>query len=240
MLLAEFHNLVLEVLSAVRFPLMTPGQLRQLEFNTLVTTFQDFILEKVTQATRYHAYAHERWQHHLASISTETVGYQPRNYTNDVWGATLSINNFSFLPQHEVQPLVFASPISGSEADENKCWEWNADLFPKGVQFQRCIMIGLWRNLEVCGTVYNTVRLKLEAKTPEKRAVNVAVLVTGVQDNVEYTRKVVQRQCCFDKQTTLYNFNDIVPYEDLNSNCSPYLSGSDRNTFKITIVIKPV
>ena len=88
--------------------------------------------------------------------------------------------------------------------------------------------------------IYNTVRLKLEAKTPEERAVDVAVLVAGVQDNVEYVKKVVERRCRFDKHNTMYNFNEVVPFEELNSQHSPYLSGIDRNSFKITIIVKPV
>lgn len=235
-----FHHLVLEVFSSIRFPQMDLNQLRQLELDARGMECYDYILEKVIQATQYHNCVHERWQQHLASISSETVLYKPRNYTNDIWATALSIDNFSSLPEHEVQPLFFASPVSGSEADDSRSWEWNADLFPKGIHFQKCIMIGLWRNLEVCGMVYNTVRLKLEAKTPEKRSVRVAVLVTGVQDNVEYVKKVVQRQCTFDKQTTMYNFNDIVPFEELNALHSSYLSGSDRNSFKITIIVKPV
>ena len=69
---------------------------------------------------------------------------------------------------------------------------------------------------------------------------DVSVLVTGVQDNIEYVCKVIGRRCIFDQNTKIHNFDDIVPFDELNSPGSPYLSGPDGDSFKITIVIKPV
>ncbi len=235
----EFRNLVLHVLSFIRFALIPPLNLQQLENDLLAATFRDFFTEKITLAMQYHALTFEE-RRTVASVSGQSDMYTPRNYTNDMWGTLFSIDNFSSLPTHDVRPLFFSSPISGSEADENRSIEWNVDLFPKGVHFQKCILIGLWRNLEVSGTVYNTVRFTLETKTPGSRVVDVSVLVTGVQDNIEYVRKVVGRKCFFDNGTKICNFDDLVPYDELNSPGSPYLSGPDGDSFKITIVIKPV
>ena len=235
----DFRNLVLHVLSFVRFALIPPSNLQQLENDLLAATFKDFFTEKVHMAMQYHALTYEE-RRTLASVSGKCDIFRPRNYTNDMWGTLLSIDGFSNLPVHDVRPLFFSSPISGSDADENRSFEWNVDLFPKGVHFQKCIMIGLWRNLEVSGTVYNTVRFTLEAKTPGCRTVDVSVLVTGVQDNIEYVCKVIGRRCIFDQNTKIHNFDDIVPFDELNSPGSPYLSGPDGDSFKITIVIKPV
>ena len=235
----EFKKLVIEVLSGIRFPLMPAEHLKQLQGDPLTNVFHDFFMEKVTNAFRFHSSAPEE-RSMLATVAGGYDQFTPRNYTSDTWGTLFAIENFCSLGQHEVRPLFFSSPISASEADENKCWEWHVDVYPKGVLFQKCILIGFWRNLEICGTLYNTVRLTIEAMSPNRRTVDLSVLVTGVQDGIEYIRKVVQKRCCFDDQSHMYNVNDLVPYEELNCPNSPYLSGPDGNTFKITIVIKPV
>ncbi len=235
----ELKDLVMAILSLVRFPFVSPVQLCLLEDDPLACIFQEFYMEKANQSIKFHASTLEEHDE-LATMSHESSQFQPRNYTNDTWGTVFSIDNFITVPQHEIHPLFFSSPVSGSLADENRCWEWNVDLFPKGVLFQKCILIGLWRNLEICGTVYNTVRLTLQSKTRDARKCDVSVLVTGVQDSVEYVRRVIQRRCCFDSAQRLHNFDDIVPYEELNKPQSPYLSGPDGNSFKIIIVIKPV
>ena len=173
--------------------------------------------------------------------SVESVNYwEPRNYTNDMWSTSLSIENFLAVPEHDVHLMFFSSPLSAAQADENRSWEWSLDLFPKGVSFERCIMIGLWRNLELSGTVYNNIRLVLTTKQPDVRKVHVAILVKGVQDNVEFVKHVVQKHCIFDKERQMFHFNDIVPFDELNCRNSKYLSGTDNNAFKVTIIIKPV
>lgn len=234
-----FHNTVLEVLSCIRFSLIPPTQLTLVRSDPLTVKFSDFVTEKIVESEVFHSSSEEN-RRIMASCSSEMFSFVPRNYTNEVWSTTLSIDNFSALASHEVRPLFFSTPVSAAQSDESMSWEWNVDLYPKGIHFQKCIMIGLWRNMEISGAVYNTIRLVLATKTPEKRDVEVAVLVTGVQDNVEYIRRVAQRRCMFDEEISLCHINDIVPYNDLNCPNSPYLCGTDANTFKITIVIKPI
>jgi hypothetical protein len=231
-------NDALEILSCIRFPMMTPQQLGQLEKNVIAKHFQEFFIDKVLHSLTYHACSFHEKQIN-ASVSQGASEFQPRNYTNDLWSTSLTIDNFTSLAVHDIRTLLFSTPISAAQADEQHCWEWNVDVYPKGIHFQKCIMIGLWRNLEISGTVYNTVRLVLETRTPEKRDVEVAILVTGVQDGIEYIKRVVQVHCIFDKQRRVRHINDVVPFEELNSPQSEYLCGQGCSAFKITIIIKP-
>jgi hypothetical protein len=232
----EFYNMALDLLSNIRFPMIGPVHLSQLERDPLREYFTDFFVEKMLTALDYHIGN----KTDMAMSTVPAQHWKPRNYTNDVWSTSLSIDNFLSVPQHEVHLMFFSSPVSASQADENRCWEWSLDLFPKGVSFERCIMIGLWRNLELSGMVYNNVRLVLTTKQPDVRKVHVAILVKGVQDNVEYVKHVVQKHCIFDKDKQMCHFNDIVPFDELNCRNSKYMSGSDNNVFKIAIIIKPV
>ena len=234
---------VLHLLSCIRFPMMQQHMLQLLDKDPFAARFSDFFIEKVGAAISYHSYKPHDRQFFASASNGHFDQVSPRNYTNDTWSTTLVIDNYSTLPAHDVRPLIFSSPVSGSEADENRCWEWNVDLYPKGVEFQKCMMIGLWRNLEVSGITYPTVRLVMEAKTPERRHVEVSVLVSGVQDSVEYTKNVIHRRCYFDELNHMYNLDDIVPLSDLNSTNGTRpscLTGSNGDEFKIQIVVKPL
>lgn len=236
---STFHSIALEVLSCIRFPLIPPAQLLLVGSDPLSEMLPEFFAERIFAAHTFHS-SNDPARRWMDCASREIGNLVPRNYTNEIWSTTLSIDHFSSLAPHEVRPLFFSTPVSAAQSDESLSWEWNVDLYPKGINFQKCIMIGLFRNLELSGAFYDTIRLVLATKTAEKRDVEVAVLVTGVQDDVEYIRHVVQRRCMFDDEIRLCHINDIVPYDELNCQNSPFLCGPDANTFKITIVIKPI
>ena len=233
-----YGAVALELLSLVRFPMMSLHQLCQIDKDDLSLSFSDFFREHISSSMLYHSCALDERRTRCEFRAADQL--RPRNYTSEMWSTSLVVKDFPTMAQYDVRSLFLLSPVSGSEADENRSWEWNIDLFPKGVQFQRCLMIGLWHNLEVNGAVYNTVRLSLESRIPERRHVDVSLLVTCVQDDVEYVRSVTARRCPFDDQTQVYNFDDIIPFDELNTPHSAYLSGPDANCFKITIIIKPV
>ena len=96
------------------------------------------------------------------------------------------------------------------------------------------------RNIEICGSTYKTVRLKLKIQHPESRNVEVCVLVMGVQDSVQHVKNVIVKQCSFDKARRVRIFNDNVPYDELNRPGSDYLTGSDGMNLKTSIIIKLV
>ena len=234
----SMKDIIPQALSLIRFPMMSLPHLCQLEQESLVTDFHGFFKERIAKAMTYHSTIQQDKDDLDRNISS--VHFHPRNYTNDTWSTTLMIEDFPSLPAHDVRPLYFSSPVSGSEADENKTWEWNVDLFPKGVHYQKCIMIGLWRNVEISGSTYDTVRLALQTKLAEPREVEVVVLVMGVQDSVEYVKEMVVKRCSFDKTLRVRHLNDIVPFEELNCQHSDYLTGAEGSSFKISIIIKPV
>jgi len=221
-----------EILSHIRFSLMPLEQLSHIASDPLAIPQIELIAERLAKATDFHR--------RPAGASCTGEHYTPRNYTSETWATRFAIDNFCSVSPHEVRPLFFSSPLSASEADDSRCWEWHVDVYPKGVHFQRCILIGFWRNLDIQGTLYNTVRLTLSSMVPEVRVVDVIVLVTAVQDGIEYVSGMVQRRCCFDALTQMVQINDLIGYEELNSSCSPFLSGTDGNSFQITIIIKPV
>jgi len=223
------------ILLHVRFAMIPPSQIGLVTADPIFADYADFFEDQIQQSLDFHSSSHPKSQF-------SGHAFEPRHYTNDVWSTTLSVDSFSSFSSYDVCPVFFSTPATAAKTDSGDApsWEWTAELFPKGVHFSKFILIGLWRNIEVAGATYDTVRLVIASKSCEPRRTVVAVLIVGVQDGVEYIRHVVQRHCYFDADTPQCQINDFIPFSELN-NCqnSSYLSGSDGNTFKIMIVIKP-
>jgi len=224
------------ILLHVRFAMIPPSEIGLVTADPIYyPEYADFFEDRIQQSLDFHSNSQQQ-----KSLFTGSL-FEPRHYTNDIWSTTLSVDSFSTFAAYNVCPVFFSTPASAAKTDlgETTSWEWTAELFPKGVQFSKSIMILLWRNMDVAGATYDTVRLVIACKPCEPRRTVVAVLVVGVQDGVEYTRHVVKRRCYFDADTTQCHINDVIPFAELNCPNSSYLSGSDGNTFKIMIVIKP-
>ena len=222
------------ILLHVRFAMIPPSEIGLVTADPIFVDYADFFEDQIQQSLDFHSGSHQKSLH-------SGTAFEPRHYTNDIWSTTLSIDSFSSFAAYDVCPVFFSTPATAAKTDSGDApsWEWTAELFPKGVHFSKFILIGLWRNMEVAGATYDTIRLVIASKSCEPRRTVVAVLIVGVQDGVEYVRHVVKRHCYFDADTPQYQINDIIPFNELNCPNSSYLSGSDGNTFKIMIVIKP-
>jgi len=222
------------ILLHVRFAMIPPSEIGLVTADPLFANYAEFFEDQIQQSLDFHANMRQQ------SVFSGAV-FEPRHYTNDIWSTTLSVDNFSTFVDYNVCPVFFSTPASAAKTDlgDASSWEWTAELFPKGVHFSKCRMIGLWRNVDVSGATYDTIRLVIASKSCEPRRTVVAVLVVGVQDGVEYIRHVVKKHCYFDADTTQCQINDIIPFKELNCPNSSYLSGSSGDTFKIMLVIKP-
>jgi len=222
------------VLMHIRFAMIPPSEIGLVTADPLFVNYADFFEDRIQHSLDFHSNSRQK------SLFSGPA-FEPRNYTNDIWSTTLSIDSFSSFAAYDVCPVFFSTPASVAKMDSGDApsWEWTAELFPKGVHFSKFILIGLWRNMEVAGATYDTIRLVIASKSCEPRRTVVVVLIVGVQDGVEYIRHVVNRHCYFDAETPQCQINDIIPFSELNCPNSCYLSGSEGNTFKIMIVIKP-
>lgn len=224
----------LSVMSGIRYPMMKLRQITLIIDDTDKEEFRQFYMEMLLRAVKYHTTPmNER------SLLEYEVHYQPRNYTTDFWSTELSVD-ISTMDCGDIHGAFFSTPKSASDADENEVWDWHVDLYPKGVAFNPYIMIDPLQNYRVEGSHFKTVRLAVTSKSSDYRHVRMSVLSIGSQDGIQHVRNVVTKTCCFDRDNILHNMNDVVSYKLLNSSASPYCIGSDGNTFKIIIIIRPL
>ena len=229
----------LQILSQIRFPMMTLLNLCQLQQDPIANMYSDFFIERIGLAMKFHSSNIED-RRKLKEFQVNPHLYKARNYSNTTWSTDLEIDHFSSLPDYNMQPIVFSSPLSGSEADVNRTYEWFMGLYPKGIHYDKCIMINLWRKLEIEGDSFSLVRILIKSKHWQVCRTEVAVLISGIQDHVEYVKKVVTKRCYFDEKHNAVNIDDILPYGELNTSNSKYLVGEEADTFKLAVVIKPV
>ncbi|XP_074646643.1 BTB/POZ domain-containing protein 17-like [Tubulanus polymorphus] len=222
--------------SLIRFPMIPARRLpRLLESENRV---ESYILEKMEESRRFHAVPPPvKWGRCAAKYM-----FVPRNYTDELWCATLMIHRFSELDSNVVRGFMFATPISASAADASRSWDWNVNVYPKGIRFAAGMMIGATRNYEIAETIYETVRISVVANGDEVRSVNLVMVIygRGIETGSEFVRHVVQRRCTFDSSSSCCVIDDLIPYRELNCDRSRYLCGADSDTFKISIIVKPV
>ncbi|KFM65591.1 hypothetical protein X975_08883, partial [Stegodyphus mimosarum] len=240
----HFSNLVTDVMSHVRFPMMSPRQLASLLIHSLTSRFKDFFIERMALAMAFHS---NKSDERVLSVLQNEDGcllFTPRLYTAEKWSASLCIENYPSLPTYGVRTLVFTTPASFAECHSNHSFEWTVDIYPKGVWFKKFYLIVWQGTLEVPESVSKTVRLSLTQKDPDDVArVSVGILICGKQDGLEHVRRVVQKNFVFSDEERMLNINDLIPYEDLNdlrAGRSPYLIGSNSDCLKLHVVITPL
>lgn len=253
----HFANLVVEVMSHVRFPMMLPCQLASLLIHPLPLRFKDFFLGQMSLAMAFHSSfkdCDESIRNRLKDVSCAL--FTPRLYTSEKWSASLSIENYPSLPTYGVRTLVFTTPVKFGDCQSDRTFEWTVDIYPKGVWFKKFYLIVWQGTVEMPEFVSKTVRLSLTQKENPKddqkegqkevediARVSVGILICGKQEGLEHVKKVVQKNFVFSEDERMLNINDLIPYDDLNdlrAGRSSYLIGPNSDCFKLHVVITPL
>nr|CAD7266037.1 unnamed protein product [Timema shepardi] len=240
-----------EVMAHIRFPMMSPRQLADLLLSPLTKHYKEIIVERMAIGMSFHAGQKERIEEVLSEEGGRLL-FTPRLYKAFSWSSLLSVENFPSLASYHSRTLVFSSHSCLAEHAGDHVCEWVVDIFPKGVWFKKFFLIVWQGTVEVPENVLKTVRLSVTCKDlpmeGEMRA-RVGILICGVQANVEHIMKVVERNHRFSRDDMVLNFDDLIPFDELNKplvemlgseQTSPYLSGRNRDILKIHIVVAPL
>ncbi|KAJ9577328.1 hypothetical protein L9F63_006072, partial [Diploptera punctata] len=247
---AHMEQLVVEVMSHVRFPMMSPRQLAELLLSPLTKKYKEFFVERMAIGMSFHSGQTERVNEVLQTEEGKLL-FIPRLYTADTWSTLLSVENFPLLPAYHTRTLVFSSRSSLAEHAGDHACEWVVDVYPKGVWFRKFFLIVWQGTVEVPESVLRTVRLSVMCRDPPAAGhtrVKVGILIRGVQDGVEHIRTVIERNHHFGESDKVLNFDDLLSFDELNNppgaanggTSSPYLVGENRDVFKLHIVIAPL
>lgn len=242
------ENLIRQVFSYVRFPMMSPRQLADLLLCSLTQRYKEFFVERMAVSMAFHSGQKEHFTEALlVNNNPDSLLFTPRLYTAEKWSAHLTLENFSSLPAYHTRTLLLSSPVSCADF-ESDSYEWVIEFSPKGVWFRSCCLIVWQGNIEVPETVLRTIRLSLTLKEPEEAHVRVAVLVYGIHRGVEHVRHVVIKNFIFSQEEPVLRYDNLLPYSELNPDSfdpsaltspSPFLVGPQRDTLKVQLIILP-
>lgn len=239
----HMNHLVQTLLPYIRFPMMTPSQLADLLLNPLSKSHMELLVEKIRLGMSYH-------KGQIDKNDLDPRFFTPRLYTTERFCATFSIDHLPNLPSYHCRSLHFSSQRYMAEQNprtrfgDEKSTDWMVDVYPKGVWVEKCLTVYRPPGLEVPGKVIKTVRVAMstrEARYTERR-VKVGVLLHGEQDGFLHVRKVLTRNYIFSDQEPVLNFDHVLDFDDLHNmkTKSPFLSGKDRDTLKISVVVTPL
>lgn len=144
-----FESLVKEIMTLIRFPMMSPIELANLLIDPLVSRFKGFLVDQMAAAMVYHnlhappsCMSHQRsspvpTSHNLASSnlsidnprkkrkhlnSCDDKSLIPRLYTNEKWSASLITDNYSSVPAYGTRTLMFQTPATLFQDDKNSSY----------------------------------------------------------------------------------------------------------------------
>lgn len=227
------------LMKQVRFPMMHLFELAALESDQFISTYKDFYLKKIFAAVKFHTLSEEDTKLSAIKRMLWDIQYTPRNYDTESWSTTITVDNLSRVEKGEVRGAFFTTPSSCSDLDQLSHLDWHVMFYPKGVIYNACVMIGVPNNLVNPGVYIRTVRLALSTQCITRRRFKITVLVLATENvREEFVCSAITKDAIFDKNSTLFNFEDVIPFYDLfksNSRLKP-----DLDTLKIKVVIRPV
>jgi len=251
----HFDRYVNVLMSHVRFPMMSHHQLVELLLHPVSKSHTNMIVEKIREGLRFH-----KGEEEIGPTIDNRI-YTPRLYTTEKFCASLSVDHFYELPSYHCRSLLFSSQRYNAEYQGDGQLDWSVDLYPKGVWFQRCLTVYRPSGKEVPEKIVKTVRVSVKTKLScnetcheqchlnylaqsclNEIRVKIGILIVGNQDNFEHVRCVRSRNFIFSHESEIVNFDEIVDFEELLTlkPKSQYLSGENRESFKIIVSITPM
>ncbi|XP_015589909.1 BTB/POZ domain-containing protein 17 [Cephus cinctus] len=250
---ATLEQLVIAIMTPVRFPMMSPRQLAELLLSPLTKKYKEFFVDRMAIGMYFHSGQHERVKEVIRNEEDSALLFEPRLYTVDTCSSLLTIENFHSLPSYHTRTLVFSSHSYLAEYAGDRACEWVVDIYPKGVWFKKFYLIVWQGTVEVPERVIRSVRLSLTCREPPQNResdmrVKVGVLFYGLQDGVEHIARVTEVIHRFSADDRVLNLDDLLPFEELNPQqgsvpsgtaISPLLVGPNKDMLKLHIVISP-
>ncbi|KAH3850602.1 BTB/POZ domain-containing protein 17-like [Dreissena polymorpha] len=228
-----FHHFM----SQINFPLMQFSEILKLE-KEIVPEFESFYLKTVFSFLRYQKGAEKIAPKSAQETFKEREWCIPRIYPTETWSTDMVIDNVLQLREGEVRGAFFSTPLNYADSELGMHQDWHVMFYPRGVVYQSCQMIGIPRNIINPGGEFHTVRLALSTECQQRQKFKISVLIYSVySDGPEYVYCVKSTDAIFDKDCSLFNFDGIIPYDEVLASHSPFRIG---DSIKMKIVIRPL
>lgn len=235
----SMEEMFLSLARHVRFPMIPFEKLVLLEKDELMNRNKDFFLQTIFLCMRFHhglPIPMPKNRFHAFEMETQ---FLPRIYQlSDDTCCTYNIHvsNVSKMEEGAEHGAFFSTPVSFTERDRHIHQDWNVGFYPRGVKYEPCLMIGVPNN-RLNGMMFRTVRLAFSTNCEKRTKFKISVLITVLGKQC-FTYKSVTKDAIFDRDCTRFNFDDVIPFDEVCKKDSPYKSGGD--SINLDIYIRPV
>jgi len=214
---AKMEHIVHVAMACIRFPMMSTRQIAEMILSPLTLKYKDYMMEQMRTGMAFHTGAEDQLFEAIAAHPFRSKLFTARLYCTDKWSICHSVENFSSIQHYHSKAVVFSTPLSFSENYTEKQMEWVVDLYPKGVCFNKSLLI-VWQGTVECPEyARKIVRLSVLCKSDEDVDVRVqiGILIAGYHDGLEHVRAVVRRNYVFSGRDKILNIDDLLPYGEL-------------------------
>lgn len=232
-----FHDLI----KHIRFPMMSMQELLMLEKDPLMNNYKDVFLTNMFVSLRHHTGAAVQLPQKFLQALEMQKQFIPRIYLTEKWSTDMYLEKVSKIKGHQVRGAFFSTPVSCSYSDESNHQDWHVMFYPKGVKYEPCIYIGVPHNLLNPGGVFEIVRLAFCTNCEKQTRYKISVLVLGQPTRLaggDYVYSSITKDAIFDKDCTRFNLENVIPFDEVTKQLSPYKAKPD--TLHLKIVIRPV
>ncbi|XP_055608513.1 BTB/POZ domain-containing protein 17 [Uranotaenia lowii] len=245
--LYELISTIEAVFVHVRFAMMSPAELAQILVRPIMSYHKQFFVERVAIGMSFHSGQDEQIRE-IRNQPNGALQFTPRLYTTDVWGLSMTIPEFEQVENYRNFAAYFFSQKNLSECHEEQSVAWEIEFFPRGVRYNRAMLIGVFNmtnNTEIPESIIKTVRLKVlcRERLEDDRRFTIGVLISGVQNKITHVRTCHTRMAYFSNEFRVLNIDNLIPYEELELSAvdlSPHLVGEKRDTIRIQVIIAPL
>ncbi|KXJ80364.1 hypothetical protein RP20_CCG025273 [Aedes albopictus] len=244
---SELVSTIEAVFAHVRFAMMSPAELANVLTCPIFRFHKEFFVERVAIGMCYHSGRDDRIRE-IRAQENGTLQFTPRLYTNDRWSLSMMIDEFEKIENYQNFVWCFFSQKHLSECYEDQSVAWEIELFPRGVKYNRAMLIGVFNmpvNTEIPESIIRTVRLKVlcQERLQEDQRFRIGVLISGVQNRITHIRTCHVRTAYFSNDFRVLNIDNLIPYDELQLsavNLSPHLIGEKRDTIRLQVIIAPL
>lgn len=243
----SIHQLIESVTVHIRFAMMTPNELAKLLLKPIIKCHTEYFVGRISIGMSYHSGQVDRVMR-IRATELGTLQFTPRLYTSDTYSLSMALDNFDNIEDFQTFCACFFSQSNLSEYQEDQTMQWNIDFFPRGIRYSKAQLINVFNMqaaLEIPETILRTIRLSVTCKRDleTEQRFKVGVLITGVQNKIQYIRTVHIRTHYFSKVNRVLNMDNLLPYDEFalsSVKLSSHLIGNDRNKLSLQVIIAPM
>ena len=206
------------LLPLIRFSLMTPKQLLEIEKSRLFQGHKEIFGDRVLQAHRRHSLFSDNA---LLAESEDLRNYQDKEYQI---ACPLSLENYA--NKNKIESRIFIGNMTvpmrfapSSITNNQKLVKFQVELFPKGY-FMPHMLYGNYIGRQNDNT---TLILRRLTNSGTKMRVEMTLIIYGKKNHVKFVAHSVSSSYTFSKNVTKWEISDIIPIAKLKEEKSYFL-----------------